>query len=104
MNLTGKPVRHRMGTPPRDPAHIARVKALPCIICGAPGPSDAHHVIHDRATVPKNDRRVLPMCKPCHQTGPNAIHAGTKAWKRAHGNDFDYLARVADMLEGDATP
>jgi len=29
---------------PRERAHLARVKELPCSVCGAPGPSEAHHI------------------------------------------------------------
>ena len=28
----------------REREHLARVKALPCSVCDAPGPSEAHHV------------------------------------------------------------
>ena len=28
----------------KERAHIQRVKQLPCSVCDAPGPSDAHHI------------------------------------------------------------
>ncbi len=35
MNLTRQPVPQKSGRPARDPARLARVKQLPCVICGA---------------------------------------------------------------------
>ena len=29
---------------PKDRAYLARVKACPCSVCGAPGISEAHHI------------------------------------------------------------
>ena len=33
---------NRLNTKERE--HLAKVKALPCSVCDAPGPSHAHHV------------------------------------------------------------
>lgn len=40
--------------------HIGRVKAMDCIVCGAPGPSEAHHPEQQLHYI------VIPLCKPCH--------------------------------------
>lgn len=88
-----------------DPKHIARVKELPCVICHKPGPSDAHHVICGRYSQRRaSDREVIPLCKPHHQWGPDAIHNGKASWVEKYGNDYDYLPVVADMLAGEWTP
>lgn len=82
--------------------HIARVKQLRCVICHKPGPSDAHHVFCGRYGQRKaSDFEVIPLCKQCHQDGPNAIHNDKAGWIKRNGNDFDYLAVVADMLKGE---
>ena len=60
--------------------HMARVKRLPCLVCGG-FPVDAHHVIGyadrmGRAT--KRHDRVAPLCKTHHdvQHGPReSVHA-----------------------------
>jgi hypothetical protein len=49
MDLANRgPLGPRKPKPERGTArakdHLARVKALPCVICHQPGPSDAHHV------------------------------------------------------------
>ena len=47
--------------------YMGKVKRLPCCACGAPGPSDAHHPIHDRFGSRKSgDFEVIPL-----QTAPS---------------------------------
>lgn len=48
-------------------AHVERVKELPCSVCGAPGPSEAHHVVQG------DDFTTVALCQPCH-TGPMGVH------------------------------
>ena len=75
-------------------AHMAWVKTLPCAICGKPGPSDAHHVFHDRGSARKvSDWFVIPLCKSHHQEGPDAIHTDKRGWRERHGPDWSYLSR-----------
>lgn len=84
--------------------HMGRVKALPCVICGRPGPSDAHHVICGRyGTRKAPDTHVIPLCKAHHQYGPDAIHNGKASWVAKYGQDTEYLPVVADMLAGELT-
>jgi hypothetical protein len=84
----------------RAKAHLARVKALPCVVCHRPGPSDAHHVISGRYGSRKaSDFETIPLCKDCHQ-GPHGIHSAKASWISVNGNDFDFLPVVADMLAG----
>lgn len=75
--------------------HMAAVKALPCIACGAAPPSQAHHVNGDKQ--PRSDWRVLPLCWACHQ-GPSGYHAAKRSWIARHGPDFELLPRVAQIL------
>ena len=80
-------------------AYMRRVKMLPCVICGAAPPSDAHHVICERYGQSKtSDYDVIPLCKRHHQNGPEAIHNGKRSWIEKHGNDFDYIPLVKKML------
>jgi len=80
-------------------AHMARVKGLPCVICGHPPPSDAHHVISGRyGSCKASDLDTISLCKNHHQ-GQDGIHTAKAAWEDAHGPDWSYLPVVARMLE-----
>ena len=80
-------------------SHMKRVKALPCAVCGASPPSDAHHVIHERYGSRKaSDLQVIPLCKAHHQEGPLAIHNGKERWRAEYGADWSYLPWVEKML------
>ena len=66
-----------MNTKPteRERAHLQRVKALPCSVCNAPGPSDAHHI--EQAL----QYAVVALCKDCHQGSHNGIHGQRAMWR-----------------------
>ena len=104
MNLMRKPalgLKEPRAKP--NPKHLAAVKMLPCVICYAPPPNDAHHCIHDRFGSRKvPDEQTIPLCKRHHQDGPDAIHNGKETWREKYGADHEYLALVADMLAGEA--
>ncbi|MDB6036047.1 MAG: hypothetical protein JWM16_6385 [Verrucomicrobiales bacterium] len=62
-----------------DPAFLAYVRTLPCLVCARPGPNDPAHI---RSAAPlygkrytgkgekPDDKWVLPLCRPHH----NAQH------------------------------
>lgn len=58
----------------KDRAHIQRVKELPCSVCDAPGPSDAHHIEQGLQFC------VVALCKDCHQGSHNGIHGRRAMW------------------------
>lgn len=83
--------------------YVGLVKQLGCAVCGAPGPSDAHHVIHDRYGSRKSsDFDVIPLCKFHHQDGPEAIHNGKESWREKHGPDHGLIEvtrkRVGELI------
>ena len=79
---------------------MLRVKGLPCVICGRPPPSDAHHVFCDRYGQGKSsDFETIPLCKAHHQNGPEAIHQNKREWQENHGPDHGYLETVQEWLE-----
>lgn len=85
--------------PIKDRKHLEAVKMLPCVICGAPPPSDAHHVIHDRwGQLRACDRATIPLCKGHHQDGPESIHQNKRAWREKHGPDYGFLNRVKRQI------
>lgn len=75
-------------------AHMERVAALPCLICGY-WPVEVHH-----EGKPRSDMRVLPLCAPHHRRefGSTAYHYSPRAFYEAHGSSEALLARVEAML------
>jgi len=91
----------------KDPAYLARVAELPCIVCEAYGepqrtPTTVHHVIHGRFSQRKTpDRMAIPLCADHHQLGGNgkvALHNEPTKWKRLYGEDHTYTAIIQDRL------
>ena len=64
---------------------------MPCGVCGAAGPSDAHHIEQGHHFL------CIPLCKACHQ-GHNGWH-GTKAlWRIRKLDEMDVLNDTIDKL------
>lgn len=55
-------------------AHIGRVKALPCSVCDAPGPSAAHHINQGQHFT------TVALCYDCHQGATMGWHGQRRAW------------------------
>lgn len=93
-----KPEKAERGTAAAK-RHIARVKALPCVICRRPGPSDAHHIICERFGQAKaSDFEIIPLCKIHHQHGPESIHQNKRQWQEKHGADHEFLPLVNEWI------
>lgn len=58
----------------KEREHLARIKEMPCSVCGAEGPSDAHHIEQHKQYL------CIPLCKDCHQGGFNGIHGQGRIW------------------------
>lgn len=83
----------------KDKAHIGRVKELPCALCGASGPSDAHHILEGRTPGRKSpDMLVIPLCKDCHQGSHNGIHGQRRMWNVMRLSELDCLADTVRKL------
>lgn len=54
--------------------HVDAVKLLPCSVCDAPPPSDAHHINQGQHFT------VVALCKDCHQGSFNGIHGQRRMW------------------------
>ncbi len=72
--------------------HLARVKELPCSVCDAPAPSDAHHIVQKQAFL------VVALCKDCHQGSHNGIHGERAMWKIRKMTELDALAVTIERL------
>lgn len=63
-----------------EKAHLRAVKSLPCSVCDAPAPSDAHHINQGQHYT------TVALCKDCHQGSVNGWH-GQKVMWRIHKMD-----------------
>ena len=100
----------RKGTPtPRikpgrvtDERHLARVRSLPCVVCGAPPPVEAHHPRAGQGMGQKaGDDMAISLCESCHRTGGVgvAFHAGPRIWVLKHGSELDLLDITLERLK-----
>lgn len=53
--------------PARDKNFLAYVRVRACCVCGAPGPSHAHHHGPRGAGQKTDDFRTVPLCDRCHR-------------------------------------
>ena len=77
--------------------HIGMVKALPCSVCDAPGPSDAHHIKQGLQYV------CVALCKSCHQGPLMGWHGQKRMWAIKKMDELDALnvtiERLIDSIE-----
>ena len=69
----------------KQKAYVGLVKLLPCSVCDAEGPSDAHHVKQHRQYT------VVALCKDCHQGSRNGWHGQRTMWKLKKMDEIDAL-------------
>lgn len=84
----GGGVRSKNAKPinPDEHAHLEAVKWLPCSVCNAPGPSDAHHIKQGQHFT------VVALCKDCHQGSFNGLHGQRRMWLVMKMDEMDALA------------
>lgn len=66
-------------------AHLARVKALPCSLCDAPGPSEAHHVEQGLQYT------CIALCPDCHRGPVLGLHGQRRMWSIKKMTELDAL-------------
>lgn len=72
--------------------HLARVKALPCSVCDAPGPSDAHHIKQGQHFT------AVALCQSCHTGSLMGLHGQRRAWAINKMDEVDALAVTIERL------
>lgn len=75
--------------------HIARIKAMPCGVCGAPSPSDAHHIEQHKQYL------CIPLCKDCHQGSHNGIHGQKRIWSVMKKTEYSVLNETIERMQRD---
>lgn len=85
--------------------HLAKVKSLPCSVCGAAPPSDAHHCrgyqFGSGQGMKSSHYDTIPLFRNCHQTGGHgvAFHAGKKTWEERHDTQAEHLEKTLMLLK-----
>ena len=69
----------------KEKAYVGLVKELPCSVCDAEGPSDAHHVKQHRQYT------CVALCKDCHQGSFNGWHGQRRMWSVMKMDEQDAL-------------
>lgn len=59
----------------KERKHLARIKSMPCSVCGAAGESEAHHIEQHKQYL------CIPLCESCHRSSFNGIHGQARIWK-----------------------
>jgi hypothetical protein len=79
---------------PKERFHLSRVKELPCSVCDAPGPSDAHHIKQHRQYT------CVALCKDCHQGAVMGWHGQKRMWNLKKMDELDALnVTIKRLLE-----
>ena len=65
--------------------HIGRVKKLPCSVCNAAAPSEAHHIRQGEHWT------VVALCKDCHTGSILGWHGQKRAWAIRKMDELDAL-------------
>ncbi|PUE21843.1 hypothetical protein B9Z43_01285 [Limnohabitans sp. MMS-10A-192] len=72
--------------------HIEAVKALPCSVCDANGPCDAHEIKQGQWF------SAVALCKECHQGPLMGWHGQKRAWAIRKMDELDALAVTVRRL------
>ena len=74
--------------------HLGRVRSLPCSVCDAPGPSQAHHIKQGQHYT------VVALCPSCHGGPgyPSGWHGTKTLWRIKKMDELDSLATTIQRL------
>lgn len=78
----------------KERAYLARVKELPCSVCDARGPSEAHHVKQH------NQYTCVALCEDCHRGSFNGWHGQKRMWSVMRMDELDALNITIKRLMG----
>jgi len=78
---------------PAERAHMDRVKSIPCSVCDAPGPSEAHHITQGQHFT------TVALCIDCHRGSHNGWHGRRSMWKVMNLDELGALNITLRRLE-----
>ena len=76
----------------REREHLALVKALPCSVCDAPGPSEAHHLLQGQQFT------AVALCPDCHRGSILGWHGQRRAWAVRKMDELSALDKTIERL------
>lgn len=76
----------------KEREYLQLIKSLPCSVCDAPGPSDAHHMKQG------NQYTCVALCKDCHQGAILGLHGQKRAWLIRKMDENDALNKTIERL------
>ena len=76
----------------KERGHLARIKAMPCSLCDAPGPSEAHHVRQHSQYL------CIPLCESCHRGPLMGLHGQKRMWAIQKMDEMDCLNETIRKL------
>lgn len=76
----------------REREHLALVKALPCSVCDAPGPSEAHHLVQGQQFT------AVALCPDCHRGSILGWHGQRRAWAVRKMDELSALDKTIERL------
>lgn len=82
----------------KDEAHLARIRKLPCCVCG--NKSVPHHIRDGSAGAGQkaSDYETIPLCD-YHHTGAQGFHIiGRETWEKVYGLQRDHLKNTLELL------
>lgn len=65
--------------------HLARVKSVPCVVCDAAAPSEAHHITQGCHFA------TVALCIDCHRGSENGWHGRKIMWRIRKWDEIDAL-------------
>jgi hypothetical protein len=69
----------------KERLHLGRVKSLPCSVCGANAPSEAHHVKQGLQYT------CIALCVDCHRNPILGLHGQKRMWAIQKMDEIDAL-------------
>lgn len=81
----------------KEKLFMSAVKGLPCIICSAPPPSEAHHVCDTGRRL--GNMFCLPLCTKCHRGNDGFSGINRTAWDKSLNNQLFLLRVVCKKLK-----
>ena len=76
----------------KERRHLAAVKELDCVVCNAPGPSEAHHIKQGLQYT------CVALCPDCHRDSFNGWHGQKRMWAVMKMDELDALNETIRRL------
>lgn len=77
----------------RERTHLQRVKSLPCSVCDAPGPSEAHHIAQGQQYT------AVALCESCHRGALMGLHGQRRMWAIKKMDELSALNKTIERLQ-----